>query len=443
MDIKLLEELQQPDDGTLRFTPVGLGPKISAEDAAVFQQQSIAHLDLDQAVPERVHEAYEQLRGVYAYGVLWYDFYTVAHDRARLILEYALRERLLEFYNSSVVFIDATGTEHTLQPANYEELYEEIHKGNRLRGKHRWRLRVNPAGETIYFDGMLDTLLRWARTAGLLHGQRNRSIETLLKKFRNHAAHATGYHLVTPPDAAIAIADLAEIINRLWNARTPGGRLYPAPVPRVASVVCWNGTGSIMAGRAEDFRAELAEENLTCVVVLAKEHDPDLLHFDAHYEATQVPADLLWGPGSPADAQTWIEQNQPEADEVTILDRLFMVRYHDGRLYLPRNPDIAAGLPAPEQTGNWYLVRADSPLDVFNHLRQLIAGGFGCTQDGHCKRGCAIETIHIGTWLENIDALAANGTPPTPRQVADTRTPSRQPRWNQDLADGSWSVPPT
>jgi len=441
MDIKSLEALQQPDDRTLHFTPYGLGPKIGAEKAARFQQENIAHLDLADVVPEHVRAAFDQLRRVYAYGVLCYDVYALAHGRARLVVEYALRERFLEYYSNTITFIDRSGTEHTLQPANFDELYTEIHRDNRLHKPQRWRLRVDPAGATLYFDGMLDSLMRWARAAGLLSGQRNRNTESLLKELRNQAAHATGFQLLAPGDASSAIADLAEVINRLWGARTPGGRLYPAPISRVATVIMWADNGNAMWSSAEYFRTEPADEELTCVVVLAKEHDDDLSHFDAQYETTQTPCELLWGPGTASDAEAWLEQNRPKGDEVDVLDRLFMVRYHDDRLYLPRSPDIAAGLDQQEQTGTWYLVRADSPLDVFNHLRQLIAGGFGCTPDGHCKRRCPVQTIGSGTWQDVLNMLIAASTPATPRQVPDTRVPSWWPRWNENLTAGTWSVP--
>ena len=197
MDIKSLEELQQPDDRTRHFTPYGLGAKISAEDAAAFQQQAVAQLDLAEVVPERVRDAYEQLRTVYAYGALWYDFYTVAHDRARLILEYALRERLLDYYGNTITFIDKNNNAYPLQPATFDELYKELHKDKRL-SKEKWRLRVNPAGDTIYFTGMLDSLLRWARAAGLLHGQRNRNVESVLKWFRDHASCSPAWFVAGP-----------------------------------------------------------------------------------------------------------------------------------------------------------------------------------------------------------------------------------------------------
>lgn len=66
------------------------------------------------------------------------------------------------------------------------------------------------------------------------------------------------------------------------------------------------------------------------------------------YETTRTPCELLWGPGTPEDAAAWRDQHHPVGDDVNILDRLFMVRYHDGRRYLPRCPEIAAGLSPSE-----------------------------------------------------------------------------------------------
>lgn len=93
MDAKSLEELQRPDDRAGYFTP-GLR---DAEAVAEYHQRVIGRLELADVVPEQVRAAFDQLRELYGYGVLWYDLYTVAHDRARLILEYALRERFLGY----------------------------------------------------------------------------------------------------------------------------------------------------------------------------------------------------------------------------------------------------------------------------------------------------------------------------------------------------------
>jgi hypothetical protein len=440
MDVKSLEELQRPDDRAGYFTP-GLR---DAEAVAEYHQQAIRRLELASVVPEQVRAAFDQLRELYGYGVLWYDLYTVAHDRARLILEYALRERFLSYYGGTVTFLDSAAATHVLRPKDFEELFEEIHKERRLRSPKVWKLRVDGTGRQLRFDGMLDSLLRWARLMGLLHGQRNRNHETLLKTLRNRAAHGTGYHLLDPGFASTAISDLAEIINRLWEATTPGGRLYPAPIRREVAAVAWNASGTITWGLAEGFRSDVEPGAWTCVLVRAA-LDDELAHFDAQYEATRTPCELLWGPGTPEDAAAWRDLHHPAGDEVGILDRLFMVRHHNGRLYLPRSPETAAGLTALEQVGTWYLMRADSPFEVFSHLRQLLAGGFGCTSADHCQRPgapCPVQSVTTGTWEEVLDVVEAEeGHRPMPRAAPDVRAPSGWPRWNEDLANGSWSAP--
>lgn len=439
MDVKSLEELQQPDDRAGYFTP-GLR---DAKAVAEYHQQVMSRLDLADVVPEQVRAAFDQLRELYAYGVLKYDLFTVAHDRARLILEYALRERFLSYYSGEVAFLDSTGVAHSLRPADFDALFQEIHKDRRLRSPQNWKLRVDAAGRLVRFDGMLDSLLRWARLVGLLQGQRNRNHETLLKTFRNRAAHATGYHLLDPGYAAMAIGDLAEIIDRLWGASMSGGRLYPAPVRREVVAIAWNASGTTTWGLAEGFRGDVEPGVWTCILVRAA-LDEDLSHFDSQYESTRTPCELLWGPGTAEDAAAWRGVHRPSGDEVSILDRLFMVRHHDGRLYLPRSCETAAGLGPSEHAGTWYLMRADSPVEVFNHLRQLLAGGFGCTSTNHCRRPaapCPVETVAIGPWREALDVAEANGYRLMPRVAPDVRTPSGWPRWNENLVNGSWSVP--
>jgi len=249
MDIKSLEELQRPDDRARYFTPFGLGQKTDAEAVAEYHQQVIGRLEFADVVPEQVRATFDQLREIYGYGVLWYDLYTVAHDRARLILEYALRERFLSYYGGVITFLDLDGTAHVLRPVDFEGLFEEIHADRRLRSPKNWKLQVDVTGRQVRFDGMLDPLLRWARLVGLLHGRRNRNHETLLKTLRNRAAHGAGYHLLDPGFASMAIGDLAEIINRLWEVTTPGGRLYPAPIRREVAAIAWNTSGTITWGQ--------------------------------------------------------------------------------------------------------------------------------------------------------------------------------------------------
>ena len=207
---------------------------------------------------------------------------------------------------------------------------------------------------------MLGGLWEWARRAGLVRGQRNRGTERALSNLRNFVAHPTSYHLITPADAANTIADLAEIINHLWGSATPGGRLYPAPTPRTTIALMWSKEGSevrsvVMAGLPADLTADedklsaedaaQEQDDWTYILVRGVANDWDLLHFDAQYETARFPSEWLWGPGSARDAIAWLRQNQPADDEVEILDRPFLIRFHDDLLYLPQSPGVAAGIP--------------------------------------------------------------------------------------------------
>ncbi len=301
-------------------------------------------------------------------------------------------------------------------------------------------------GEALYFDGILTSLLKWARAEGLLHGQANRHHEHLLKRARDRAAHTASYKLVPPNMAALAIADVAEIINRLWGVTASGSRLYPDPVRRTAVVVAWSRDGDAIALlTAERFSGLSATERETLaqsIVVLGQPQDDELFYFDACYEAARTPCEWLWGPCSWKDAAGWLADNQPAEDEVELLDRLFVVRYHDSRLYLPQHPDVVAALDATDVTGTWYLLRADSPLAAFNHLRQALVGGFVCKwKPRETCLVCPLEMIHQGTWQDVRNHLAMLGQPIQPRPVPDVRAPGGWPRWNV-IENGHWSVPP-
>jgi hypothetical protein len=172
-------------------------------------------------------------------------------------------------------------------------------------------------------------------------------------------------------------------------------------------------------------------------------NDWDLLHFDAKFETARYPSEWLWGPGSASDAIAWLAPEQPADDEVDILDRIFLLRYHGHLLDLPRSPDIAAGLPDNEKAGTWYLLRADSPTDAFSHQRQELAGGHPpVSPDGRCS-DCPVEIIGWGTWHQAIDMLAVNGVTASPRAAPDVRVPSRMgwPRANKILGNGAWTIP--
>lgn len=453
MDIQapeeLLKELQRPDERSLHSTPLGAGAAARPAEAAAFLQQMIGHIDLVEQVPDRVREAFEQVRTLYSRGVLLYDLYALAHDRARLVVEYALRERFMDHHDGSVTFLDAHHAPHTLTPADFADLVEQL-PTDLLRKPHAWKLKLSD-GTTMWFNGRFDSLVRWARAEGLLHGQRNRHHESILKDARDRIAHSSGYRLLTPDLAAQAIGELAEIVNRLWGAVTPGGRFYPAPATREVVAIGWGDDGKIITWAPfAEFNPAFPPEGLTYVLVRAKANDDELAHYDSQYETTYVPCDLLWGPGPWPEAAAWFEREQPAGDQVEILDRLFLVRHHEQRLHLPRTPQIAAGLEQGEREGTWYLVRADAPLDAFNHLRCLLACGSGCALADPCRRGphtatgpcsgarCPVDTLHTGTLQDGLEHLP--GTPPRPRSNPDVRVSRRMPRYNI-IERGTWQVP--
>jgi hypothetical protein len=98
---------------------------------------------------------------IYSYGVLRYDFFTVAHDRAQLALEFAFRERFMEFHGGTVMFRDKDGSPHHLNAEQFDDLRDQI-SGHLSRRGGGWRLVLRRTGSTVYFDGMLDSLINWA-----------------------------------------------------------------------------------------------------------------------------------------------------------------------------------------------------------------------------------------------------------------------------------------
>jgi hypothetical protein len=421
VDIKSLGELRQADERTLRFAALGLalGGMLRPEDAAVFQQETVSQAELVPTVPESTRNTFERLRLLFSYGVLCYEIFTAVEDLAHLVIEHALRERFLAFYGGVVPMEDEGGQLHLVEGTHLDELFEQIRKVSRLRGTNRRRLRLRRTGELIRFDGMLDSLLRWARGEGLLRGQRSRMDEPFLKLFRNRIAHGAGDHLLMPVDAARTLSDLAEIINQLWGSATPGGRLYPAPIAREVQVVGW-GAGAVASGPVGDSYSLPDRDDWTYVLVRAVPHDPGLMRFDAQHETTTYPCDLLWGPGTWQDAVTWLKGEQPQPDQVDVLDRLFLVQHHENRMHLPRSPDVAAGLAEEERDGRWHLVRADSPEDALRHARHQLADPSFTPRKGACPQ-CAADSLGAGTWQEMIDLSAHSGITISPCQPPDVK----------------------
>jgi hypothetical protein len=146
----------------------------------------------------------------------------------------------------------------------------------------------------------------------------------------------------------------------MWNDETGQVMSGPAaPGPVLAGQECDGAEGGQQNAEPQtDQERDVWSHRL----VRGVPHDWDLLHFDAKYETARNPAEWLWGPGTGRDAMAWLAREQPPDDEVDLLDRIFLLRYHVPLLYLPRNPDLAASVTDDKKPGTWYLIKADSPV---------------------------------------------------------------------------------
>jgi hypothetical protein len=425
MIIRPLDELTAPDERALRFGPLGwsTGGTLRAEDAAEHHQQTIAQADLTPDVPEETRRSFERLRTIHSHGLLCYDLFTAVDALSLLVLEQGLTDRFLAYYGETIPFVDRAGTERPLSATRFDQVYDALHKGG-SHAKGGWRVRLRRKPETMEFKGTMAHLLEWARLENLLRGQRNRHREQLLVKLRNSAAHPTGYQLTTPVDSARTICDVAEIINQLWGAPTPGGRRYPAPLQREILAIGWEEAGGlIMTTLADNLRADDVPNEWTYLLLRAVRSDSGLAQFDAQHERTLFPSEYLWGPGDRQGALSWLDKQRPLADEVDYLDRPFLIRRHEGRVDLARRPAVAAALSEHKRQGAWYLVRADFPNDAFSHVRQVSSEDSSCSPDGPCEQ-CAVETIGMGTWEEVTNLLETSGLAVSGIEMPDVREPS-------------------
>ncbi|MBU5946420.1 hypothetical protein ACH4FA_01865 [Streptomyces sp. NPDC017966] len=429
MEIRPLAELRAADDLSLAFNPYGLGGRMRPEEAAEFQQRQIADCDLTAGVAAGTRDSFARLRTVFAYGVLCYDVYTIVGDQALLIYEQALRDRFMEWCGGTITFRVPQAPDVSYTVTSYDDVKRRADRMMRQRAK------LVVGTHVIEFNGMLHGLRRWARTAGLLRGRRSRAAEEALAKLRNHVAHPSGHHVDTPVGAVRTVRDLAELINQLWGQATPDGRLYPAPLHREIAVLSWNRAGRTRmepagALTAADSMEDQEDDEYQHVVVRAipfipgsRWNDEHWAEFDTRYETTQFPTEYLWGPGTRAEARTWLEHERPEGDSVDFTDRVFLVQDHK-RLLPPMRPAVAAGLPDNERVGIWHAVRADLPEDAFVHVR-----GSGDHSTGHTRRpgdcpACSAEVLGSGSYDEALRSAAAALGPIQAVQLPSVRLPS-------------------
>lgn len=388
---KTLTELLALDEMTRAFWPLGLSSALMpSEDSLRSLRDSIDRADLVADVPQEVRKNFERVRKTYLYGLMEYDLFTVADDDARLILEGALRIRFMTYYEGQITVIRDEKPK-MISGSSFDELYA------RVQGKD---LLVTRDGRHHSLSLSMGGLLAWARKERLLEGQRSVIGDKAMGKLRNYVAHPSGFHRLGPPDAARTLCRVAEYINKLWGADTPRGRMFPGPVERAPRVVAVNASGFTTftnVGQVRD--ADPALRDATFAVYLAADRE-DLcdihggLHFRHRpgFQWTDLPCDLLWGPGSWSDLLGEIDRFEGDAlnDRMQHLDRLFVIRVDDDTVDDPRSPADFDVCDLSE--GSWHVIRADHPYDALRHVRKHRDRSAGALHDGRC-RDCAVTEL--------------------------------------------------
>jgi hypothetical protein len=379
-----IEDLMAPDEMTRHFNWWGLsGALLPPEDSLRYLHDSINRARLVGAVPQDVRKNFERVRKTFLYGLMDYDLFTVADDDARLILEGALRDRFVAYYDGEITIIRGE-QERTLRGSSFDEIYKRRKHGDLLvtrDGKHRGM----PSG--------MSGLLAWARWEGLLTGQRSARSDKAMSRLRNYVAHPSGFHLLSPPDAARTLSRVAEFINKLWGVDTPGGQVFPAPIERIPRVVVLASDGrcvtftSVRQVREVDptladgtFSVYLAtpyEELCEIGRELSFRHRPG-------FQWTDSPCDLLWGPGPRSDLTAQLDRFETDTlnDQVQCLDRLFIIRVDGDEIDDPRSPSDFEACDLTQ--GSWHVIRADHPYDALRHVRAHRGMPVSELKDGYC-----------------------------------------------------------
>jgi hypothetical protein len=362
----ILADLQRPDDVTRRFNRYGIGGELTAEDAARFQTAVIASAVLAGDVPADVRDNFARVRKLHLYGVLEYDFFTVAAEYALLVLEGALRLRFLSYYDHRIPVILGR-VEKTLSAGTFDLVRNARYTGSSLRAA---------SGRTYPLPVSGNELLDWARREGLLPGTRTCGVDQALSNLRNFAAHPVTHTVLMPPDSAATIRDVAEIVNKLWGHNTPDGRFFTGPLKRRPQVVALSPDGSkSIEMRIDQVQAVgEGERSWSYAVFLAVERE-QLVGFGIEFghrpgfQATVFPCEKLWD-GTWSNLIQAIESGAFDSsyDSVEYLDRLFFIRRGDETIDPARSLDDFLALDTPPD-GEWYAIVADSPFDAFAHVR--------------------------------------------------------------------------
>lgn len=378
--------------------------RLSPESAAKFQQESIAAYDLQSNVPEAVLDNYERLRKLHSRGVFFYEAFTMVADYAWRVIEHALRVRFVTFFDGKIPFVNSvTEIRDELPVRDFAQVYEAVNSGE-FRDR-KWKLEMRSTGELMSFNGGMRHLWVWARKEGLVHGARNRNLESIYTDIRNAVAHGS-YQILSPVHSARTIRDTAEIINRLWGHATLNGRLYPTRMVREILVIARK------SGQSGDDIQELRAHQLaefddpgewTFLLIRGAFNDQNLSSFSSEFELTTFPTDYLWGPGNREDALQWLRVEKPVGDAVTHLDRIFIFNVSKREVSLPIRQDVAIAILDGSRGGDWILAKADTPFDALAHLRHQERGE-RCSET-NSKYECPVVVLFRGDWRKMVDAL--------------------------------------
>jgi hypothetical protein len=254
---------------------------------------------------------------------------------------------------------------------------------------------------------------RWAQREGLLPGQKPRAIfEQATVGLRNSVAHPAGYSVGMPNDAALAISDLAETINKLWGHDTPGGRLYPGPLQRELRAPARGPDGTITFYDARDLdRIPGNRRSWTFELILAAANEP-VQDFDPRFEMTAYPAERIAGPCSWEEAaRVWrLTPENRRRDTVDYKNRLFVVGILNNQPEVPRSPAAFLAIdPVESAARRWYVVRADISYDAKGHLMHelgLCGDGAPAVGLGSCHR-CPVLTLIADGHSADVNELLA------------------------------------
>jgi len=175
------------------------------------------------------------------------------------------------------------------------------------------------------------------------------------------------------------------------------------------------------------------DDGWQAIIVRGVEADDHLCDFDTRYEMTTYPTELLWGPGSAAEAVRWYATASPSGDCCVYTGRTFVLQVDGKKVFLPRSPEAAASLAPQSRGGQWHAVRSDYPAAALeyarDHIRNRSAGAV--PESFH---GAAVEELIAGDWTKVADHLRASlgissALPPAPV----VHVPRR---WSLNMATG-------